>query len=51
MREYFSLVLHSLNIMTTIQVKAAILAQLRARRKANEAKRDQLQNVFVDVVA
>ncbi len=37
--------------MTTLQVKAALLAQLRARRKAAELKRDQLQNAFADVVA
>ena len=37
--------------MPSVQVKALVLAQLRARRKANEAKRDQLQNIFADVVA
>ena len=37
--------------MPSVQVKALVLAQLRARRKANEAKRDQLNNIFVDVVA
>jgi hypothetical protein len=37
--------------MPSLQVKAAIIAQLRARRKANEVKRDQLQNTFCDVVA
>jgi len=37
--------------MPSVQVKALVLAQLRARRKANEAKRDQLHNIFADVVA
>ena len=37
--------------MPAIQAKALILAQLRARRKANEQRRDMAHNVFSDVVA
>ena len=37
--------------MPAIQAKALILAQLRARRKANEQRRDMANNVFSDVVA
>ena len=50
-REVYLFMFYISKQMPSIQAKALVLAQLRARRKANEAKRDQLHNIFADVVA